>query len=154
MIASRLPQHPAIRAISDVPKRAHSLFPVDQAILWIPGFAGYETPYCSQNILEEAGHMQPWDDQQSSRTRFAVSPETYIAWHTDVSPAFPFHPVPILRELSDAEMLDLTRHVERLGDLPPDPRNPLFTLHAGRLGLIYRALAEMNIPATFIPRIL
>ena len=63
--------------------------------------------------------MQPWDDQQSSRTRFAVSPETYIAWHTDVSPAFPFHPVPILRELSDAEMFDLTRHVERLGDLPP-----------------------------------
>lgn len=154
MIASRLPQHPAIRAISNVPKRAHSLYPVDQAILWIPGFAGYETPYCSQNILEEAGHMQPWDDQQSSRTRFAVSPETYIAWHTDVSPAFPFHPVPILRELNDAEMLELTKHVERLGDLPPDPRNPLFTLHAGRLGLIYRALAEMNIPATFIPRIL
>ncbi len=100
-------------------RSAHPLFPSDQAFLWLPGFAGDMRPYCTYNVQSHADgpDSQPTDhDGNGARFMppFPVSPETHILWHTNITPAFPFHPVPVTRTLSPGEMVELAQRVIRL----------------------------------------
>ncbi len=92
---------------------AHPLFPSSQAFLWLPGFSGHAAPFCSYN--------HRWDSDENSAMRqshdvplhpaYPVSQESFIAWNTTVMPPFPYHPVPVVRPLTAAEMGELGEKV-------------------------------------------
>jgi hypothetical protein len=86
---------------------------------------------------------------------YPVSPLTSISWHADCIPAFPFHPVPIPRSMSVAELVDLARRVRALaGEKEDEDPQSLGSLPIGRKALVYQALAAMGILASFIPQML
>ena len=100
-------------------RAAHPLFPSHQVFLWLPGQPGPELPFCSCNeapdLTMEATNF-PNDSLHDSEGNlyappFPVSHRTFVSWHTHVIPPVPFHPVPIKRFLSIAEMEGLARKV-------------------------------------------
>lgn len=111
-------------------------------------------PYCTYNVFREnPGDVRLFrhePDLDSNGASFAppfpVSVETHIAWHTNVIPAFPFHPVPLTRTLASEEMDDLGRRVicllgekeEHFGDAKAVLRND-YKFH------ILAVLAEMDL---------
>lgn len=106
-----------------IPKKAataaHPLFPSDQIFLWLPGMPGTELPFCSCNeapgapVLEgQPSDGDPYDSNGNLNSPpFPVSHLTFVSWHTHVTPPVAFHPVPIKRFLSIAEMEDIARKV-------------------------------------------
>lgn len=100
---------------------AHPLFPSHQVFLWLPGLPGPELPFCSCNeapdtLATDEMSAFPNDTLHDSEGNlyappFPVSHRTFVSWHTHVTPAVPFHPVPITRFLSIAEMEELARKV-------------------------------------------
>ncbi|MES2661096.1 MAG: hypothetical protein V4689_20915 [Verrucomicrobiota bacterium] len=137
------------------PERAHPLFPVDQVILWLPGLPDQKEPYCSYNEIDVFGDCRYDANKVPFMPPYPVSQLTYISWHTDCIPAFPFHPVPISRSMNGTELVELARRVRELADEEEDddPQS-LGVLHNGRKAFIYQALAVMGIPASFIPQML
>lgn len=132
---------------------AHPLFPPDQVFLWLPGFEGEERAYCSYNeIPSQTESVQsrnnPQKDDQGTifAPPYPVSYETNISWHTDVSPPYPYHPVPIARSLSSAEMTVLARQVTDLLDDPAEKTDdPLSILRNSRKCYILAALARFGL---------
>lgn len=99
---------------------AHPLYPSHQVFLWLPGLPGLELPFCSCNNeasgIATASEAFPnpalHDDEGNLHAPpFPVSHTTFVSWHTNVTPPVSFHPVPIKRFLSIAEMEDLARQV-------------------------------------------
>ncbi len=146
---------------------AHPLFPPGQAFLWLPGFEGEEQPYCTYN--EFRPHPAALDIRRLNRLPerdengipytppYPVSPETFITWHTHVSPPYPYHPVPVVRPLTSAEMNLLGQSVIRLGHIRnADASHPLRYLTAIHKAAILTALAEFDLlgkcPALATPR--
>ena len=134
-----------------VVKSAHPLFPPDQVFLWLPGLPGEQVAHCTykeaRDFYESSGGRRPRCDK--NRANFAppyqVSSETYTSWHTDVTPPFPFHPIPIARTLSIAELADLGRRVHFLATNIADmPGNPLQLLRNNRKCFVLAVLAEMG----------
>ena len=137
-------------------KSAHPLYPSEQAFLWLPGFAGPERPYCSYNEYREhpGGFDKRRYDFLPSRdengafyiTPFPVSPETHISWHTNVVPPYPYHPVPILRTLSEDELDELGRRVHAMVEQGEDSSDDVqAALRNQHKTLILAALAEMKL---------
>ena len=147
-------------------KPAHLLFPPDQAFLWLPGLPGDQVAYCTYN--ESRGNPEStettesrWISRKPDRDEnqalyappFRVSTATYIAWHTNVTPPFPFYPVPIVRSLSAAELETLGRHVLFLANPNTDLHgDPLQFLRNDRKCLVFAALAEMGYLAGSVPQ--
>lgn len=142
-------------------KPAHPLFPPHQVFLWLPGFAGENLAYCTYNerqlSLESDGddaltHVPDRDENQARYSPpFPVSRETYISWHSDTAPPFPYHAVPITRTLSPGEMEDLARRViQMMEETPSAYPQPLRVLTNQNKIYIYLALAEMRVPARFL----
>lgn len=114
-----------IHAEKFIPKKAvsaaHPLFPSDQVFLWLPGLPGAELPFCSCNEAPNVpvsegqssdGQADPYDsDGNLNSPPFPVSHRTYVSWHTHISPPVAFHPVPLTRFLSIAEMEGIARKV-------------------------------------------
>ena len=100
-------------------RSAHPLFPSHQVFLWLPGLPGPELPFCSCNEAPDltnedtAFPNEALHDSEGNlyAPPFPVSHRTYVSWHTHVVPPVPFHPVPIKRFLSIAEMEGLARKV-------------------------------------------
>lgn len=100
---------------------AHPLFPAEQVFLWLPGQPGAELPFCSCNEapdipVSEGRPIIEWEERYDSDGNlssppFPVSHRTYVSWHTHVTPPVSFHPIPIKRFLSIAEMEDIARKV-------------------------------------------
>ena len=99
---------------------AHPLYPSDQVFLWLPGLPGLELPFCScnhevPNTVTADGIFMSEDlhdiDGNLHAPPFPVSHRTFVSWHTHVTPPVSFHPVPIKRFLSIAEMENLARKV-------------------------------------------
>ena len=98
---------------------AHPLYPAHQVFLWLPGQSGMELPFCSCNneasgvIASEDCSDEALHDGEGNlhAPPFPVSHSTFISWHTHVTPPVSFHPVPVKRFLSIAEMEDLARQV-------------------------------------------
>lgn len=90
---------------------AHPLFAPTQAFLWLPGFSGHAVPFCSYNHRWDSDGTE--EDAVSPGTgiplhpAYPVSQESFIAWNTTVVPPFPYHPVPVVRPLTAAEMAEL-----------------------------------------------
>ncbi len=134
---------------------ANTLFAATQPFLWLPGFSGQETPYCSYNEYRsddsgDRGYHTPVTACDSNGARFVplypVSPETHVTWHTDVSPPYPYHPVPLARTLSLEEMGDLGRMVMELMDEPLESdEDPVAVLRNQRKSFVLAALARMNL---------
>lgn len=147
-------------------KPAHLLFPPDQAFLWLPGLPGDQVAYCTYN--ESHGNPESIESTESRRISrkpdrdenqalyappYRVSTATYIAWHTNVTPPFPFHPVPIARSLSEAELETLGRHVLFLANPNTDQHgDPLQSLRNDRKCLVFAALAAMGCLAGSVPQ--
>lgn len=142
---------------------AHLLFPPDQAFLWLPGLPGDQVAYCTYNESRgnpestESRGMSRMPDRDENQALFAppyrVSTATYIAWHTDVTPPFPFHPVPIARSLSAAELKTLGRRVLALANHNTDQHvDPLQFLRNNCKCLVFAALSEMGFLAGLVPR--
>lgn len=142
---------------------AHPLFPADQAFLWLPGLPGTQAAHCTYN--ESRGIPGSREYRRTSRRPlhdenqvcyappFSVSSETCIAWHTNVTPPFPFHPIPISRTLSTAEMEGLGRRVHFLANQNADEcTNPLQILRNDRKCYVLAALAEMGLLAGRVPQ--
>lgn len=153
--------NPSLNAVNRT-RSAHPLFPSTQAFLWLPGFAGDERPYCSHNEFREHPggfdkrryEFLPVQDENGAFfiPPFPVSPETYISWHTNVTPPYPYHPVPVARTLTTGEMEELGERVIRLlGENPdsfPDARAVLRNEHKST---VVAGLAGMKLlppPAT------
>jgi hypothetical protein len=137
---------------------AHPLFPAHQAFLWLPGLPGDQNPYCSYNERHPSHGMRGdrWVSGESLHDAnmapyappYPVSPETFITWHTNVSPPFPFHPVPIARSLSGSEMEELARRVAKRMNLKPDAfRHPLQVLKNDSKCFVLASLADMGLLA-------
>jgi len=117
---------------------AHLLFPPEQVFLWLPGFTGTERAYCSYNEfpgdpdvgapVENAGQLAQDHHGVSYSPHFPLSRETHIVWHTDVSPPYPYHPVPIARSLSQAEMEALGLKVLEFLGRQADQKSDLFAI--------------------------
>jgi len=142
---------------------AHPLFPADQAFLWLPGFRSERLAYCTHNRMPAVTVAASTRDSSfptgsgcdvngaSFSPLYPVSKVSYISWHLNVTPPFPYHAVPIARTLSGAELLDLAKRVitlreERLQDYP----QPLQVLTNEHKIFIYMALADMLVPARFV----
>jgi hypothetical protein len=139
---------------------AHPLFPAEQAFLWLPGFRGGRLAYCTHNRMPAAGstldslypnQLGRDENGASYSPLFPVSKETYISWHLNVTPPFPYHAVPIARTLSSAELLELAKRVialreEKLQDYP----QPLQVLTNENKIFIYLSLTAMLVPARFV----
>lgn len=134
-------------------RTAHPLFPVDQAFLWLPGFTGeHEHPYCTlQNeSLDQADpgdiHLSGINDFIYQVPPFPVNGDSHISWHTNVTPPYPYHPVPVVHPLTAGEMDELGLAVMRLlelaADVGPDPRLVLRNSHKP---YILAALAGMGL---------
>ena len=119
---------------------AHPLFPVSQPILWLPGLPGPRSAFCSYNRLGEGRARKG-----SLSAPFSVSPASFISWHTDLSPALPFHPVPISRLLSHQELERLSHLVIFELGILPEPGPPLHVLRSDAKTAIFRALAAMGV---------
>jgi hypothetical protein len=142
---------------------AHLLFPPDQAFLWLPGLPGDQVAYCTYNESRcnpesvESRRMSRKPDRDENQALYAppfrVSTATSIAWHTNVTPPFPFHPVPIARSLSAAELKTLGRRVLSLANPDTDQHgDPLQFLRNDRKCLVFAALAEMGYLAGSLPQ--
>lgn len=87
---------------------AHPLFPRSQAFLWLPGFSGHALPFCSYNHRWDSGEetvgQTVGTEDAPLHPPHPVSQETFIAWNTTVVPPFPYHPVPVARPLTTAEI--------------------------------------------------
>lgn len=96
---------------------AHPLFLPTQAFLWLPGFSGHGEPFCSYNYGWERGRGETSaspvaeDSGIPLHPAHPVSQASFIAWDITVVPPFPYHPVPVVRPLSPAEMEELARKV-------------------------------------------
>ncbi len=138
-------------------RTAHTLFPADQSFLWLPGFTGEEHPYCTYNNespTDSVGsdsssfNLLPLADEKGTyhTPPFPVSSETHISWHTNVTPPYPYHPVPVVHPLSAQELDELGRNVIELLDEKseayPDPRIVLKNNHKS---YILAALARMDL---------
>lgn len=117
-------------------RSTHTLYPSSQPFLWLPGFSGEEHPYCTYNNepAECNGsdpEAPPSRDEKGARYAppFPVSTETQVSWHTDVTPPYPYHPIPVAHTLSDRELDELGRNVihllEEASDTVPDLRQAL-----------------------------
>ncbi|MES2657980.1 MAG: hypothetical protein V4689_05150 [Verrucomicrobiota bacterium] len=139
----------------DTLRPAHTLFPPDQPLLWLPGFPGEEVPYCSYN-----GHradptssgrglnLLPQCDRNGAfyHPPYPVSPETHITWHTNVSPPYPFHPVPLARSLSPSELADVAHKViELMEEAPEVYPDPIKVLRNQYKPYIVATLARMRL---------
>ena len=144
-------------------KSAHPLFPPDQVFLWLPGLPGDQVAHCTYNecrdnqdpSVSRRGRRLPVRDTNhaSFAPPYRVSAESFIAWHTGVTPPFPFHPVPIARTLGAAELEALGRRVHLLVTNNADaPSNPLQVLRNSCKCFVLAALAEMGYLAGQIPR--
>lgn len=114
------------------PTGAHPLFPSDQVFLWLPGQPGAELPFCSCNEALEVevseGQADPYDsDGNLNSPPFPVSHRTYVSWHTHVTPPVAFHPVPIKRFLTIAEMEDIARKVLEVTGAEPSGNSHLLS---------------------------
>ncbi|MEO5715199.1 MAG: hypothetical protein ABIT37_17100 [Luteolibacter sp.] len=133
---------------------AHQLFSPEQVFLWLPGFTGTERAYCTYNEFSSRPnnpdgkpHTEAQDHHGVSYSpRFPLSRETHIAWHTDVSPPYPYHPFPIARSLSRDEMNALARQVIELldGSTAPKP-DPLSILRNEYKCHIVAALSKLGL---------
>lgn len=143
-------------------KAAHPLFPPDQAFLWLPGLPGEQAAYCTYNETGNSGPAEqrrilrrPERDQNQAlyAPPHRVSPESFIAWHINVTPPFPFHPVPIARTLSAAELTELGRRAHGIANphtaLDGDP---LKILRNDRKCFVLAVLAEMGLLAGRVSR--
>jgi hypothetical protein len=136
-------------------RSAHNLFPPDQALLWLPGLAGDETPYCTYNEhradLRYDNRRSDWMPEQDQNGAtyippYPVSNETHIAWHTNVCPPYPYHPVPLVRTLSALELSELGRNVtELLGEKPDAHADPVKVLRNDHKPYVLAALARMGL---------
>ncbi len=119
--------------------------------------------YCTYN--EACGNPGAPDDRRIRRKPvrdenhafhappYRVSAETFVAWHTDVTPPFPFHPVPIARTLGAAELEELGRRVHFLATNNADvPGDPLQVLRNSRKCFVLAVLAEMGYLAGSVPQ--
>ncbi len=111
---------PKKRVSLKVPPAAHPLYPANQVFLWLPGSPGLELPFCSCNhespetpIATRVFTSENLHDSEGNlhAPPFPVSHQTFVSWHTHVTPPLSFHPVPITRFLSIAEMEELARKV-------------------------------------------
>lgn len=140
-------------------RTAHPLFPVDQAFLWLPGFTGeHEHPYCTlQN--ESVEDPCPGDIELSGIhdsiyqvPPFPLNGDSHISWHTNVTPPYPYHPVPVVHPLTAEEMDELgiavIRMLEEAVDGWPDPRLVLRNSHKP---YILAALAGMGLLQRIAP---
>ncbi|MEO7099344.1 MAG: hypothetical protein ABI162_08275 [Luteolibacter sp.] len=108
-------------------KPAHLLFPAEQVFLWLPGLPGDEVPYCTYN--ECRGDRSAVEDRWVNGVMlldergacyappYPVSRETHIMWHTNISPPFPYHAVPLTRSLSHEEIEEIACAVRGLLDV-------------------------------------
>lgn len=142
---------------------SHPLFPSDQVFLWLPGLPGEQLAHCTYNEacgipgspdFRRANRLPLLDENQVSYALpFPVSSATSIAWHTNVIPPFPFHPIPIARSLSATEMECLGRRVHFLAYQDADDcTNPLQILRNDRKCYVLAALAEMGLLAGRVPQ--
>ena len=105
--------------LKSAPLTAHPLYPANQVFLWLPGLPGQELPFCSCNeapVVSVQGGIVASDvlhDREGNlyAPPFPVSPHSFVSWHTHVTPPIPFHPVPIKRFLTIAELEGLARKV-------------------------------------------
>lgn len=136
-------------------RSAHPLFSSDQAFLWLPGFAGDMRPYCTYNAFRSpdgleihSSSFQPDHDGNGAcfMPPFPVSVETHIAWYTNVTPAFPFHPVPLTRTLAVEEMDHLGwRVISMLGEKEENFQDPKAVLRNDYKFHILAVLADMDL---------
>jgi|GEM_PF-6187189 len=145
---------PALSTVRLPATPAHQLFPPEQVFLWLPGFTGTERAYCSYNEFRSSPGDRdgsPHDEAEdhhgvSYSPRFPLSRETHIAWHTDVSPPYPYHPLPIARSLSRDEMIILARKIiELLGEMAAPKADPLPILRNQHKCHIVAALAKLSL---------
>lgn len=140
---------------------AHPLFPINQAFLWLPGLSGEEAAFCSYNemrgdpgsgIDRRLNRKPAFDDREAYYAPpYPVSRETFIAWHTDHSPPFPYHPLPISRTLTAAEMADLASQViSLLGQEPEKHPSPLRVLNNDHKCSVLVALLRMELLDRFM----
>ena len=161
--AKRAVPQESLLSVALATKSAHPLFPADQVFLWLPGLPGEQLAHCTYN--EDRGMPESYDFRRTNRLPlfdenrvrysppFPVSSETCIAWHTNVMPPFPFHPIPIARSLSAAEMGFLARRVHFLANQNAvEGTNPLQILRNDRKCYVLAALAEMGLLAGRIPQ--
>lgn len=141
---------------NDRNRSAHTCFPPSQAFLWLPGFAGEQQPYCSYNEFREhpgafdrrRAELQPERDSNGAFyiPPFPVSRETHISWHTNVTPPYPYHPIPLTLTLSTEETVDLGRRVmDLLGSNTPSRSDPREILRNEYKCAILVALAEIKL---------
>ncbi|RYD26581.1 MAG: hypothetical protein EOP87_22540 [Verrucomicrobiaceae bacterium] len=83
------------------------MFPRSQAFLWLPGFSGHAVPFCSYNYRWDSHETPAAEGDVPLHPAHPVSQETFIAWNTTVVPPFPYHPVPLTRPLTAAELDEL-----------------------------------------------
>ena len=144
-------------------KSAHPLFPPDQVFLWLPGLPGDQMAHCTYNesrdhpgspVGRRTRRLPVRDANHASfAPPYQVSAESFIAWHTGVTPPFPFHPVPIARTLGAAELEELGRRVHLLATNNADaPGNPLQVLRNSCKCFVLAVLAEMGYLAGPVPR--
>lgn len=135
---------------------AHPLFPANQVFLWLPGFTGNERPYCTYNEFPEHPaafdrrrlELLPTEDENGASyiPPFPVSSETHISWHTNVTPPYPYHPVPLAHTLSRAELEDLGYSVMRMIDDDPDSHSDAqWVLRNEYKSFVLAALAQMHL---------
>ncbi len=144
-------------------KSAHPLFPPDQVFLWLPGMPGEQMAHCTYNESREnlavpvSHRTRRLPVRDANHASFAppyrVSAESFIAWHTGVTPPYPFHPVPIARTLGAAELEELGRRVHLLAtDNAEASGNPLQFLRNSCKCFVLAVLAEMGYLAGSVPR--
>ena len=115
-------------------------------------------PYCTYNesrVEQPPGETwlrreEPRDSNMAPLSPpYPVSKETYISWHNNVSPPFPYHPVPLVRSLSPAEMRELAARVIRLMEADPAEyrQQPLRVLKNDRKCYILTSLSAMGLLA-------
>lgn len=149
--------HSPVKTDYRLPSRspAHRLYSPDQAFLWLPGFEGEKEPYCTFNefcgspLAMDFRRMNRFPAVDESGTCFAppypVSNETFICWHTNVCPPYPYHPVPILRPLTIREFVFLGSIVMELTGNRLDTSNPTRFLTNRHKAVILVGLAEMEL---------
>ncbi|RYD18841.1 MAG: hypothetical protein EOP88_21175 [Verrucomicrobiaceae bacterium] len=132
---------------------------MDQAFLWLPGFTDeHEHPYgtlhneSTEDSHPRDVHLTGAEDQIYQIPPFPVSADSHISWHTDVTPPYPYHPVPVVHALTAGEMDELGLAVIRMMDdtldLWPDPRLVLRNNHKS---YILAALARMGLLQSIVP---
>ena len=150
-----LESHPETGTAQKVTPAAHPLYPSHQVFLWLPGLASGELPFCSCNraapeiaVLDGIFGIENLHDDEGNlhAPPFPVSHCTYISWHTHVTPPVSFHPVPIKRFLSIAEMEDLAHKVlEVSGEKLPGNAHLLSILRNEHKSLILCFLARLGL---------